>query len=138
VTGYGPSQDAVETILAMIGMLNGERFVTICDAWNERGPDNAGHAWNAAEKEGRLTQVGAASWDCTMAVQMHDMVFTGMLPHELVRSTAWAANDAGIAACTQDLIGSHGYTREDYDALIAPWLSGFGGQSIGWKQEQEE
>lgn len=138
VTGYGPSQDAVETVLAMIEMLDGPKVVAIGDAWVERGPDNAGHAWNAAEKEGRMKQVGEASWDCTMAVQMHDMVFTGMFPPDLIRSCAWAANDAGIAACTQDLIGSHGYTQEDYDALIAPWLAGFGGQSIGWKQEAQE
>jgi hypothetical protein len=138
VSDYGPGQDAVETVLAMIEMLDGEKIVAIGDAWRERGPDNAGHAWNAAENSGRLKQVGSASWDCTMAVQMHHLAFSGMFPHDLMRSCAWAANDAGIAACTQDLIGSYGYTQEDYDVLIAPWLAGFGGQSIGWKQEQEQ
>lgn len=138
VTGYGPGQDAVETILAMVDLLDGEKLVSISDAWTLRGPDNAGHAWNAAEHAGRLKQVGEASYDCTFAVQMHHLAFSGDFPHEIIRCAAWAANDAGIAACTQDLIGSYGYTREDYDALIAPWLAGFGGQSIGWSQEQEQ
>lgn len=137
VTGYGPCQDAVETILAMVEMLDGERLIAISDAWILRGPDNAGHAWNAAEHAGRLKQVGEASYDCTYAVQTHHLAFSGDFPQEVIRASSWAANDAGIAACTQDLIGSHGYTQEDYDALIAPWLAGFGGQSIDWKQEQE-
>lgn len=120
---YGPQYEQVQMLVEMCDGLSPDRMHKMVEAYMERGTDDARYAWRAAEKAGRVTEVGHASWDVQVAAKLAGF---NVEPSELVM-VGFCATDAGIATSTRDLIGTAGYTQGDYERLMGPWMAAFGG-----------
>lgn len=119
---YGPQSAQIQQMIDMCDRLSDEQCQSIAEAFEERRRMTDEAAWRAAEAAGtnRVTQAGKAAWD--LEVSMKSNGFDR--DPGIMRSCAWAANDAGLAVSTRDLLGTAGYFMWDYDKLMYPWRAG--------------
>lgn len=125
VERYGPQADEVQNLIAMCETLTVEQMTVIADAVKRRGMNRgAWEAWDAAKTASseRERQAGAAAWDVEMAVSLRGF----SVDQQIVRACARAANDAGLAVATRDLVGVAKYGPWDYDKLMSAWRAGAG------------
>jgi hypothetical protein len=124
VERYGPQAAQIEAMIAQCDLLTEDQLAAMAEAFLERGRLQSTPAWHSAEcvSEERVKQAGQAAWDIETALKINgfdrDM--------EVIRCCGAAANDAGLAGSTRDLIGTNGYFMWDYDRLMYPWRVGAG------------
>jgi hypothetical protein len=111
-------------MIAQCDLLTEDQLAAMAEAFLERGRLQGTPAWHAAqhESEDRVKKAGQAGWDIETAVKVNGFD----RDPEMIRYCGAAANDAGIAVSTRDLIGTAGYFMWDYDRLMYPWRVGAG------------
>jgi hypothetical protein len=121
---YGPQAALIQSMIDSCDKLSDEQLEAIADAFEERRRMTDEAAWRAAETESplRVKQAGRAAWDLEISMKSNGFDRNP----DIMRSCAWAANDAGLAVSTRDLIGTAGYFIWDYDKLMYPWRAGAG------------
>lgn len=128
VEKYGPQAEQIQQLIDMCGSLTVEQMNVIAEAYRRRGMNRgAWEAWGAVSQasQEREYQAGAAAHDVEMALQ-----FRGFdVDSRIVRACAAAANDAGLAVSTRDLVGTGGYGPWDFDKLMSAWRAGAGDPS---------
>ena len=121
---YGPQAKTILVMIQQCDTLSDSQLEAMADAFEERRRMTDEAAWRAAEAAGgqRVTQAGKAAWDIEVSMKSNGFD----RDPAVIRSCAWAANDAGLAVSTRDLIGTAGYFIWDYDKLMYPWRAGAG------------
>ena len=124
---YGPQHELITRMIAACDSLTDEQVEAMAEAFAERRQMVDEAAWRAAEyvSPERVKQAGKAAWD--LKVSMKSTGFDR--DFNVMRLAATAANDAGVAVSTLDLIGTDGYFKWDYDKLMYPWRVGAGDPS---------
>lgn len=124
---YGPQAKFIQAMIDQCDTMSDEQLQAMAEAFEERRRMTDEAAWRAAEAAGgaRVTQAGKAAWDIEVSMKSNGFD----RDPSVIRSCAWAANDAGLAVSTRDLIGTAGYFVWDYDKLMYPWRSGAGDPS---------
>jgi hypothetical protein len=124
---YGPQAETIQAMIDQCDALTDDQLRAMAQAFEERRRMTDDAAWRAAETAGkdRVTQAGKAAWDIEISIKSNGFD----RDPSVVRSCAWAANDAGLAVSTRDLIGTAGYFVWDYDKLMYPWRVGAGDPS---------
>lgn len=121
---YGPQHQVIQAMIDQCDTLTNDQLELIADAFEERRRMTDEAAWRAAENESadRVKQAGRAAWDIEVSMKSNGFD----RDPDVMRSCAWAANDAGVAVSTRDLLGTAGYFQWDYDKLMYPWRAGAG------------
>lgn len=121
---YGPQYEVVQRMIDQCDTLTDDQLEAMAAAFEERRRMTDSAAWVAAEAAGkdRVTQAGRAAWDIEVSMKTNGFD----RDPAVIRSCAWAANDAGLAMSTRDLIGTAGYFSWDFDKLMYPWRAGGG------------
>lgn len=121
---YGPQASLILSMIEQCDRLSEDQLSAMADAFEERRRMTDEAAWRAAQASGtlRVTQAGRAAWDIEVSMKSNGFD----RDPSVIRSCAWAANDAGLAVSTRDLIGTAGYFIWDYDKLMYPWRAGAG------------
>lgn len=124
---YGPQAAWILRMIDQCDRLEESQLEAMAEAFEERRRMTDEAAWRAAEAVSpiRVKQAGKAAWD--LEVSMKSNGFDR--DPGIIRSCAWAANDAGVAVSTRDLQGTAGYFVWDYDKLMYPWRVGAGDPS---------
>lgn len=113
----------VERLLALVAMLDAERFSLIADAWDAYGRPHAIHAMTAAKRAGRMVEVCEAMKEMSMSVSL--VAILNDWSRADTEKVVWAARNAGVAAATEDLLGTVAYSTREYNTLMNPWIAGF-------------
>ena len=114
-TTYGPQWRGIVALVRRAAVLAPDEVERLAAAWDAawagvstaaaRGA--AGDAARAADLDAARAAAGAAAWDAAWGA----------------RGAAW---DAARALVTRDLIGTHGYAQDHYDALTRSWATVIG------------
>ena len=123
VEKYGPQGDLIEKMVLICGTLAPEQMFDIAEAHRAVGVNRgAWEAWSAARSiPGREKQSGAAAYAVEVAMKLNALFVED---DETLRACGWAANDAGLAVSTRDLVGLPGYTKWDFEKLMSAWRAG--------------
>jgi hypothetical protein len=121
---YGPQHETIQKMIDLCDTLSDEQLELIAHGFEERRRMTDEAAWRAAEASGpdRVKQAGKAAWDIEVSMKSNGFDRNP----DVMRSCAWAANDAGVSVSTRDLLGTAGYFQWDYDKLMYPWRCGAG------------
>jgi hypothetical protein len=122
---YGPQGEVIERMVLICGTLGPDQMFDIAEAHRSLGVNRgAWEAWAAARMSpGREKQSGAAAYAVEVAMKLNALFIED---DETLRACGWAANDAGLAISTRDLIGlpGSGYSKWDFEKLMSSWRAG--------------
>lgn len=133
---YGPQYGEVLRLLETADLLDSDRIAEIAAAYQAHDRPFPRYCYVAAREAGRETETANAGHDMTRQVEVYGITYAGD-PYD-VQLVIRASGNAGLAMATEDLIGTEGYSMQEYARLMDPWLAGFLDQPFIEREEEDE